>query len=102
MDKFETIKEIVFQTIDEINQQLLAEQQIDKSIETILVGNEAQLDSMAFITLIMALESKLIDKFGVSITLVDERAMVAEDNPFGTVATFVDYCALLLKEQGIV
>lgn len=102
MDKVEIIKEIVFQSIDEVNQQLLPEQQIDKSIETVLVGNESPLDSMSLVTLIVVVEGKLIDKFGVSITLMDERATLAEENPFRTVATFVDYIAVLLDEQGIV
>jgi acyl carrier protein len=101
MDYYGIAKELIFQTIDELNLQLLAEQHLEKSLETILVGRESKIDSMALVNFIVAIEEKLTDEFGISITLVSEQAMAQDESPFKTVGTTIDYIVMLLKEPGL-
>ena len=91
------IKELVFQAIEEVNQQLLPEQQVVKSIETPLLGSSAQLDSMGLVNLILGLENILVQYFNQEITLVDENAFSLEKSPFQTVGTLIDYVSQLIN-----
>lgn len=102
MSQDDKIKSVVFEAIDEINQQLLEQQRLSKSPEVVLVGGEAMLDSMAFVNLIVAVEEKMVNEFGVNITLVDERAFSQDETPFKTIGNLIDYISNLLKEQNYV
>jgi acyl carrier protein len=101
MKTYDIIKNILYLSIDEVNQQLLEEQRINKEIDTILIGGNAMVDSMALINLIVAVEEKVSEKFQVNIILVDERAMSEEMSPFKTVGSFINYVSVLLEEQGV-
>jgi acyl carrier protein len=57
------------------------------SVESALYGNEGVLDSMALVNLIADVEDAVSEKFGVAITLADEKAMSARHSPFLTVQT---------------
>jgi acyl carrier protein len=98
MIKFDDVKEIVFAAIDEINQQLLKNQQLPKLIETFLTGNDAKLDSMSLVNLILVVENDISNKYNISISLLDERALSQEINPFENVNTFINYILMLIDE----
>ena len=54
--KIDNIKTIVFTTIDELNQNLIKEDQLEKSLETRLFGGNSNLDSLGLVNLIVAVE----------------------------------------------
>jgi acyl carrier protein len=85
------INKIVFEAVDEINRDLLPAQRLEKTMQTPLSGNMAQLDSMNLLNFILEVEKRLEDELGVSISLIDENAMPAEINPFLTIETFINY-----------
>lgn len=89
---------IIYDAIDEINELLPAEQQAQKSLDAVLVGQAGCLDSFGLVNLIVAVEQRVNDEFGIALTLADERAMSRSRSPFRTVATLRDYIAGLLKE----
>ncbi|OQY50377.1 MAG: acyl carrier protein [Candidatus Parabeggiatoa sp. nov. 2] len=95
----EEIKQAVFNVLDEINQELPQEKQLEKSETTVLFGKFGQLDSLGLVNLIVAIEEKLQEECNVSITLADERAMSQRNSPFRTVASLIDYIAMLLNEE---
>jgi acyl carrier protein len=101
MNTLERIKMAMSQAINEVNQQLLEEQQVEKSDETILIGSEAKIDSLALVNLIVAIEEKISDEFGTNISLVNDTAMMQDESPFRTIKTFTDYISQLLGGQGI-
>ena len=66
---------------------------------TALIGRRSILDSLGLVSLIVTVEQKLSEAYGIIITIADERAMSQERSPFRTVGTLVDYIILLIKEQ---
>lgn len=66
---------------------------------TPLLGRKSVLDSLALVTLIVSTEQVLKERHGISITVVDERALSMEKSPFRTVATLTDYIWELVKEK---
>ena len=100
MTTHERIFQAVFLAVDELNQQLAADQQVDKAPDTVLLGKAASLDSIGLVSLIVGAEEKVGDEFGTTITLADDRAMSQKKSPFRTIGTLVDYIFMLLEEQG--
>ena len=54
---------------------------------------------LGLVTLIVSTEQALKERHGVSVTIVDERALSMEKSPFRTVATLADYVWTLVKEK---
>jgi acyl carrier protein len=100
MSNYDRIKSVVFQAIDEINQQLLPELQLKKSTNEILIGDNGKIDSLGLINLIVAVEEKLASEFGVHRSLVSENAFVKQESPFRTIGTFLEYiCQLQYQHE---
>ena len=66
---------------------------------SVIYGDNSPLDSLALVSLIVAVEQNIEDKFEISITLADERAMSLGNSPFRTVSSLADYIEALLKEK---
>lgn len=94
------VTELLYQAIDDVNLMLPRDRRIDKRPETVLSGSLAVLDSLAMVNLIVAAEQKIEERFGRSITLVDEKSMSKAGNPFRTVDSLAEYTAALLSEKG--
>lgn len=92
------IMKIIFDAIDEINEQLSDEQKLAKSNDMILFGESGKLDSLGLVNLIVATEQKLEEQYDVSITLADEKAMSQKNSPFRTVNTLAEYITKLIDE----
>lgn len=92
------ILRLIFSAVNEINQQLPKDQQLVKSIDTVLFGQQGKLDSLGLVNLIVATEQKIEEELGVAITIADEKAMSQKHNPFKTIGSLSDYISLLLKE----
>ena len=93
------IKQAIFNSIKEINQQLEKEDELENSVDTILFGEGGKLDSLGLINLVVAVEQNIEDEFDVTITLADERAMSQENSPFMNVGSLVEYIGILLNEK---
>jgi acyl carrier protein len=64
--------------------------------DTVLLGQDAAIDSMALVNLLLDVEEAVRARFGVSLILADERAMSRTRSPFRTVATLAEYITPLL------
>lgn len=95
----EKIVKAIFEVVDEINESTLKENRLDKTYETVLLGEGGKLDSLGIVALITAVEQKIEDEFGVSITLANEMAMSQEKSPFKTIGRLADYISLLLDKK---
>lgn len=58
---------------------------------TTLFGPGGLLDSMGLVTLIVEVEQALADRFALTMTLADDRAMSQRSSPFRTVGTLAEY-----------
>jgi len=88
---------VIFEAIDEVNQLLPTEQQLEKSVDTLLHDRSGKLDSLGLVNFSVAAEQKVEEKFGAYITLSDEEVITQQDSPFKTVRTLADYIVSLLK-----
>jgi len=95
----EQIKQAIWSAIDEVNHLLPVEEQIKKSLETVLVGESAHLDSLGLVNLIVAIEQKVEERFQVSISLLMGEAMFQEQNPFSTLGTLADHTSQQIRQN---
>ncbi len=65
-----------------------------------LVGQEAMLDSLGLVTLVVDLEQWIESEYGIVIALANDRAMSMRNSPFRTVGTLTDYICSLLADEG--
>ena len=98
MSKNRRIKQIVTNSITEVNLGLSKENQLENSTGTRLFGGNSDLDSLGLVNLIVAIEQHLEEEFNITISLADDKAMSQKHSPFKTVGTLVDYIEMLLDE----
>jgi acyl carrier protein len=98
MPSNERIKKAVFEAVDDLNQQLPAGVEVEKSLDAPLYGSTGKLESLDFVTLIMEVEEKINAEFGTDITIADENLLSKEKSPFSTLGTLIEYLEDLLKE----
>ena len=68
------------------------------SADTVLLGEGGAVDSLGLVRLVMAVEQKIEDAFGVPVSLTDEKAMSQRNSPFRSVGALADYATALLAE----
>ena len=93
------ISDTLYEAVDEVNELLPPEEQIAKSPETVLFGSTGRLDSLGLINLIVAVEKRVAERYDVSITLADEKAMSQKNSPFQTMASLVQYVTQILETK---
>jgi len=95
----EEIIEIIFKSIDEINEQ--NETHLVKNEATKLFGRDSDLDSLGLVNLIVSVEENINEQLNVSISIVDEKAMSQKNSPFKSVETLTDYLMQLLNQPEV-
>jgi len=93
------IERAVFRAIDEINQARAREQRLEKSSDTVLMGESGRLDSLGLVNLVVAVEEQVAEEFGVTINIADTRARLQTANPYQTVSSLVEYIASILARD---
>ncbi|MBN1252553.1 MAG: hypothetical protein JXR51_11055 [Bacteroidales bacterium] len=90
MDKNEAIK-IVIKAVKEY----IDDESVEINESAILLGNDAVVDSIGLVNLIVDLESELAEK-DIEITLTSEDAMSRRKSPFRSVETLSEYIIELI------
>lgn len=99
MAERERVEKAVYEAIDELNGQLPAGTKIDKDPDAILYGKTGRLESLDFVALIVEVETKIQNEFGVEFFLTDENLLSKESSPFTTVGTLVEHIQAVLDEN---
>lgn len=86
--------------IDDLNRERATGVLLTKDPASPLMGDRTTLDSLALVTLVVAVEQQIEDVFGVPVVLADDRAMSQQESPFRTVGHLARYATMLLQEQG--
>jgi acyl carrier protein len=100
MTASEPVVDAVNSAVDDLNEILDPEERLAKSPEVALIGKDARLDSLGLVNLIVLVEEKIQQRFGLGITLVDERAMSQSTSPFRTLGSLADFVEEQLKDHG--
>lgn len=93
------ITELVITTIDNYCLENQISIDLSNKEETRLFGGGATLDSLSLVSLIVEIEEKIEDTFGVSLILADEKAMSRRTSPFSKISYLVDYIEELINLQ---
>jgi acyl carrier protein len=90
--------QIVIACLREILEQADETMPADVNEETVIVGNNAVLDSLGVVSLIVEIEGQLEMNHEISVTLASDRAMSQRSSPFRTVGVLADYMCTVIKE----
>jgi acyl carrier protein len=92
------VTQLIVKCLDEVLAQTdgVSPGPVDES--TSLIGRSAVLGSLGLVTLIVDVEQRLQAEHGITVTLVDDRAMSQKHSPFRTVRTLVDYICTIVEE----
>ena len=90
----------IHSAVDDLNEILDGDERLTKSPNEALIGKDAKLDSLGLVNLIVLVEEKIQQQFGVGITLVDERAMSQSKSPFRTLGSLAEFVEEQLNEHG--
>ena len=93
------IKELVFKAIVEYQTEIETPINLEEGEKTRLFGADAPLDSLALVSLIVLIEEKLEDKYGLCMILADEKAMSRRTSPFSRISYLIDYILELIIEE---
>lgn len=90
--------DLIYAAVDEINGQLPAGSRLQKRPDTVLLGDGAALDSLAFVNLLVAVEGEVERAGGPAIGLLDELSR-ADDagTPLRTIGTMAAHVAQTAK-----
>ena len=91
------VREIVFQALTALNEELPSDQQVPLSDATLLFGGESTIDSLSLVSVIVDVETEVGTKFR-PVALTDDRAMSRDPSPFTSVGALVSYIVELLSE----
>ena len=97
MKSNQKITQTVFEVTDELNPLLPEAQQLEKNLDTFLIGKSAKLDSLGLIMLIEAIEKKFYESQCFKISLPYEK-VVQRNSPFQTFETLIDYISQNIEE----
>ena len=95
------ILEAVLHAIDDLNRQLPATNQIERSAAARLTGVGGKLDSLGLINLIVAVERSIEDTLGNSVSLTGENTIGDSEKVFSSVGSLAEHVAELLKEKRV-
>ena len=68
--------------------------------ESTLFGKDGMLDSIGLVSLVVAVEQAIEDRYSISISLADERALVQANSPYKTIGSLAEYAGRLIQGQG--
>mgnify|MGYP001312508632 CR=1 FL=1 len=91
----DTLK-IIYEVIDKVNKEFDGVE-LKKDINTIIMGDESDLDSMDLIEFITLLEDKIEIHTGSYISISNENVMSSKNSPFRTVSTLKEYIDSLIS-----
>jgi acyl carrier protein len=87
----ERVEKAVFEAIDELNAQLPKGTAIEKDDGAALYGRSGKLESLDFVALIVEVETKIQNEFGIDFFLTDDNLLSKDSSPFTTVGNLVDH-----------
>ena len=85
----ENLLQTIFGAIDGVNSILAEEKRLEKSPNTLLAGDNGNLDSLGLINFIVELESRVQKNFNLSLNLVE--ALESPEQPMNSVGQLVKF-----------
>jgi|TARA_B100000959_G_scaffold170918_1_gene178975 acyl carrier protein len=99
MTEREKILNSIYEALNEVNEELPDDQQLEKSPDTVLLGESGKIESIDLVNILVATEENVEEAFGVPVSITDERAVSEKNSPFTTIGTLCDFISNLLREN---
>lgn len=90
---------VILEAVKELNEEQALEVPQDLTADTPLFGPNGLLDSMGLVSLVVAVEQSLQDRFGVTVSLADEKAMSQANSPYRTIGSLADYASAVMDSN---
>jgi acyl carrier protein len=87
----------ILDAVQQYNDEASPDRRIPPTPDAKLFGRGGALDSLGLVNLILLVEERISDQYGVALTLADERAMSQEKSPFRNVQTLAEYICFLMN-----
>ncbi len=87
----EKVEQAIYNAVDNLNLQLATDQKLEKSSETVLIGENGRLDSLGLVNFIVALEQEIEEQFNLSLMLFNESLITSDNSPLSTIGTLAEY-----------
>lgn len=97
MSQRDRVTRVVFEAIEAFNKSVPKERHLKGTLETTLLGDDGNLDSVDFLNLAVIIEKKMGQEFKIPFTVFDLTAMTQKSQPFQSVGTLVKYLLELLE-----
>jgi hypothetical protein len=94
----DAVQAIVLNALETINEERDADDKLVVTPNTRLFGADAELDSLALVSVIVDVEEGVSNAAGRPVALTDDRAMSREVSPFTDVQALTAYVVELLAE----
>jgi acyl carrier protein len=85
------VSSLVYEAVACTNEVLEPEMRIEARSGETLIGPGAKLDSLGFVSLILEIETLVEARLGVTIELLNDRALSQERSPFRTIERLIEY-----------
>lgn len=92
------ILKIIFDSVDEINKMLAKELQLEKLQETLLAGENGNLDSLGLINFIVEVEGRVRNDFGLELNLIE--VLDSPENPMSSIGQLVKFIEMQANGKG--
>ena len=92
--------DLIVDAARELAEQEAVERDGELDADTALFGEGGLLDSMGLVSLVIAVEQAIEERYDLSIGLADEKALSQKNSPYRTVRTLADYAAGEIAGQG--
>jgi len=97
----ERVSHAVFSAVDEINQQLSTDHQLEKTADTILLGELGRLDSLGIVNILVTTEQTVEDEFDISITLLEDNIAADNYSHLRSIGDLINYISLKLENNDV-
>ncbi len=95
----EKVLGLIYETIDELNEDSDDDINVEKKPDTVLLGPESCLDSLKLVNLIVEIEQKVEDEYGFAISAIaNEKAMSRKVSPLRNIITLAEFITSIIEE----
>ena len=95
----EKILQIIYKSIDQLNEQHSEDNRVEKHLDTPLIGKGSSIDSLGFVTLIVSIEDYIEEQCNHSMTLMSDHSDQEATSPLRTVSTLSDHIYNAIKDK---
>lgn len=89
--KLDELTQLIIDTTRAIAEEQNLEIDDGLSSQTRLFGSKGLMDSLALVSLVIAVEQGIEERFGVNIELADDKALSQKNSPYRSIGTLADY-----------